>query len=459
MRHPIPVRPPAAVAGPCLAGLRTVVATVTVLAALATGAAAAPAEPSSPNTAAVAVESTRATPGVGPVLTGVRAVATGQYQACALLGNQRVRCWGQNETGTLGDGTTTSRPTAALVRNAAGTGPLSGVLAVTAGSLHTCALLTNRQVRCWGDNRAGQLGIGTAAPDALLPAAVLDESGASRLRGVAQITAGDQSTCALLVSGQVRCWGENAHRQLGDGGTTPSSLPVAVSSVTGGAPLTDITQIDAGAVHVCARRSDGTARCWGENLRATLGDGTAMERARPVAVVNGTGSGPLTGIRRITAGGTFTCAELVNGAARCWGDGQYGQIGDGQTADRRRPTPVRVAAGGPPLRGITHLEAAYGHACARLTNGQARCWGDNSYAQLGNGIPAGPNVASPRPVRNVAGPTALTGVTHLRTNSGHACVRTSTGRALCWGYGDDGQLGNGTEVTRNRPVAVRLAVP
>ncbi len=392
-------------------------------------------------------------------MTGVRAVATGEYQSCAVLQNQQLRCWGHNEAGTLGDGTRSNRPAAVTVKNPAGTGPLTGVTAVAAGSLHTCALLISREVRCWGDNTSGQLGIGSTEPRRLLPATVSNESGESTLQGVAQITAGGDTTCARLVSGQVRCWGDNAYHQLGDGGILPSSLPVAVSSVAGGSPLTGVTQVDTGEEHTCARLSTGGAVCWGSSDDGTLGDGTRTPAPRPVEVVNGAGTNPLTGIRRVTAGGTFTCAELANGTARCWGDGTSGQIGNGQTVDRLLPTQVRTGPGGPPLRGIANLEAGDDHACARLTDRQARCWGDNSDHQLGNGTPAGPDVAYPRPVRNVTGTTALTGVAQLRTSAGHTCVRLTTGRALCWGYGDNGQLGDGATTSRNRPVPVRIEVP
>jgi alpha-tubulin suppressor-like RCC1 family protein len=438
--------------------LHTVVTIVAVLATVAS-VVTGPADPAGARAEAVdATTSASPEAALRPVLTGVRAVATGSFHSCALMATRRVRCWGHNEAGTLGDGTRTGRPAAVLVRNTMGTGPLTGVTAIAAGLLHTCALLTNQELRCWGDNTYGQLGRGSTEVRALVPGAVANESGESRLQGVTQVTAGERTTCARLVSGQVRCWGDNLDHELGNGGTSPSSLPTPVSSVIGGGPLTGVTQVDSGDRHTCARLATGRAVCWGANDDGMLGDGTTPVRTRPVEVVNGGGIGPLTGVRRVTAGGRFSCAELVNGTARCWGDGRYGEIGDGQTADRLLPTIVRRRPGGGPLRGITQLQAGYGHACARLTNGQAWCWGDNSAGQLGNGIPAGPDVASPRPVRNVTGPTALTRVAQVRTSASHTCVVLAGGRALCWGYGVDGQLGNGARSTRNRPVAVRLAV-
>ena len=174
--------------------------------------------------------------------------------------------------------------------------------AVAAGTLHTCVLLTSREVRCWGDNTSGQLGIDSTEPRRLLPVRVRNESGGSTLQGVAQITAGGDTTCARLVSGQVRCWGDNAYHQLGDGGTEPSPLPVAVSSVAGGSPLTGVTQVDSGEAHTCARLATGGAVCWGDNLKGVLGDGTRLPAPRPVEVFNGAWTSPLTGIRRVTAG-------------------------------------------------------------------------------------------------------------------------------------------------------------
>jgi alpha-tubulin suppressor-like RCC1 family protein len=389
-----------------------------------------------------------------PALTGVVSVAAGSSQSCALLRNHRVRCWGDNSYGGLGDGSTTPRSRAVLVRNPDGTGPLTDATAIATGNYHTCALLATRQVACWGDNGDGQLGIGSTEAQRVLPTLVANESGESALDDVAQITAGGNATCARLLSGQVRCWGHNAFHELGNGTDDGSDLPVAVSSIAGGGPLTGVTQIDGGDAHTCARVASGGVVCWGSNTLGRLGDGTADGRLRPVAVVGPGGTGVLGTVRRVSAGGTFSCAVLVDRTARCWGGGQYGQLGNAATDDHVVPVAVLTRAGGPPLARIGSLAAAYGHACARLTTNQVRCWGNDGDDELGNG-PGGPNRSVPTVVRAVSGPGPLTGVAQVQANGIHTCVRLANGQARCWGFGADGQLGNGRNVNRPRPVIVR----
>ena len=171
------------------------------------------------------------------VLGGVLSVTAGGNHACAVLQNHQVRCWGDNSYGELGDGSLDPRNRAVVVRNPAGTGPLTGVASVSAGGGHTCALLVSRQVACWGDNFSGQLGTGGTDLQVERPTIVSNESGESVLGGVAQVSAGGNSTCARLTSGQVRCWGENEAHQLGNGTDADSGLPVAVSAPGGAGPL------------------------------------------------------------------------------------------------------------------------------------------------------------------------------------------------------------------------------
>jgi alpha-tubulin suppressor-like RCC1 family protein len=392
-----------------------------------------------------------------PSLTDVVAVATGDVHTCALLRNHRVRCWGDNSYGGLGDGSTTPRNRAILVRNAAGTGPLSGVTAITVGSFHTCALLTSGQVRCWGDNFSGQLGSGSTALQSPLPTTVANESGESALQGVVQVTAGEHHTCARLASAQVRCWGGNQFHQLGNGSDADSGLPVAVAPVSGGGVLNGVNQIDAGENHTCARSSSRRTLCWGSNSHGELGDGTDDDHLRPVEVVTPDGSGVLSEVRRVSAGGTISCVVLVDRSARCWGDGQYGQLGNGGDDGSFRPVVVRTRAGGPRLVGIGTIDAGYGHACVRLTNGQVRCWGQNEDSELGNGVLDGPDVPFPTTVRAMSGSGPLTGVAQLETNAIHTCVRLANSQVRCWGFGADGQLGDGANANRPRPVRVLIS--
>ena len=194
------------------------------------------------------------------VTTQAYAISAGEGHSCALTAGGGVKCWGWNAYGQLGDGTTTDRllPTDVL-------GLASGVRAISAGGDHTCALTTSGAVKCWGYNGAGELGDGTTS-DSSTPKEV---SGLST--GVVAISGGYLHTCALMITGGVKCWGNNPYGTLGDGTTANSPNPVDVSGLTKG-----VAEISAGATHTCALLSSGRVKCWGSNAHGELGDGTAV---------------------------------------------------------------------------------------------------------------------------------------------------------------------------------------
>jgi alpha-tubulin suppressor-like RCC1 family protein len=391
-----------------------------------------------------------------PALSGLTAVATGSAHGCAVTTTHQVRCWGDDTVGQLGDGgAEAGAHRAVTVRAGAGTGPLTGVTSLALGDFHSCAV-TRGEVRCWGANGSGQLGDGTDTPRRR-PVAVKDPAGTGRLRDVVQVTASYNTTCARLRNGQVRCWGTGLRGQLGNGTESERQLPVVVRSVAGPGALTGVAQVEAGSYHVCARLTSGEARCWGENAGGQLGNDDDVRRSRPVVVRNGSNTGPLTGVRRISAGGSSTCVARTDGTARCWGSNQYAQLGDGTADPARVPVPV-VTTDRFPLRNVASVDAAALHGCALLTTGRVRCWGANVFDQLGNGTenPSPAYVAAP--VRNVAGTGELTGVTQMNANAINTCVRLANGQARCWGYGGDGALGDGGTANRPLPRVVTVAV-
>jgi alpha-tubulin suppressor-like RCC1 family protein len=289
----------------------------------------------------------------------VAGIAAGGIHSCALTSAGGVKCWGDNRSGQLGDGTTTARHTLVAVAGLA-----SGVAAIATGGFHTCALTSAGAVKCWGDNRSGQLGDGTMTEhNTPLPVSGLSS-------GVAAITAGDYHTCALTTAGAVKCWGYNSLGQLGDGTTADSSIPVTVSGLSSG-----VAAISAGGLHTCALTKAGAVECWGDNREGQLGDGTTTERHAPVAV-----SGLASGAAAIATGGDHTCARTSTSAVDCWGRNNSGQVGDGTTTERHTPVAVTGIA-----RDVAAITAGGFHTCALSSSGAITCWGNNPFGQLGDG--------------------------------------------------------------------------
>src|SRR5262245_23645379 len=298
-------------------------------------------------------------------LTGVRHVEVGTFHSCAVLANRQARCWGHGSDGELGTGSFDPQfNTAQVVRNPGDTGPLQGVVQVALGDHHTCARLANGQVRCWGDNADGQLGNGDAPNDQSLPVAVRNADDTANLADVRRISAYSFGMCALLANREVRCWGADNAGQLGnDVPVSSTELPVAVLNVAGSGNLRNVAALSSGTDSNCAVLTNGQARCWGANGEGGLGNYSSQEFAfRPVVVKNELGTGPLTGVTQISTGAFHTCARLASGQARCWGGGGQGELGDGGGIDNPRPSIVRTAGGGP-LTGIRRVFAASQHSC------------------------------------------------------------------------------------------------
>jgi alpha-tubulin suppressor-like RCC1 family protein len=242
------------------------------------------------------------------------------------------------------------------------------------------------------------------------------------------IAAGGEHTCAI-VSGSAKCWGDNEDGALGDTTIKDHHSPVAVSGLPGG-----VQAIVTGAYHTCALAGGGVW-CWGDNEYGQLGDGTHTASSSPTAVP-GLGSG----VQALSAS-FHTCALLTGGALVCWGDNKFGELGDGTTAEGLAPTPVSGLSSG-----VEAVTAGIQHSCA-LVNGGVECWGDNEVGQVGDGT----TTERHKPVR-VSGLSS--GVKAITAGLAHSCALLDSGAVKCWGYNHEGELGDGTETTRAKPVTV-----
>ncbi len=354
----------------------------------------------------------------------VTQIAAGGDHVCALTPSGGVKCWGYNAMGQLGNGTLTNSSTPVDV-----TGLTSGVASISAGYNHTCALLTSGGLKCWGNNAYGHLGDGTVTQRTT----PVNVSGMTS--GVASVAAGTNFTCAVTTAGAAKCWGLGSSGQLGTGASSNSSTPAQVSGLTSG-----IASVVAGNLHACARSTAGAVRCWGFNSNGQLGDGTTTTRLAPTAV-------PLfatSGAAAVSAqgGGNHTCAVTTAGGAKCWGYGLSGQLGN--NAVTNAVTPVDVSG---LTSGVASISAGGLQTCATTTAGAGKCWGQGTQGQLGNNTVVDSRV-----------PVTVTGwgadIATVSSGYQHTCGKSTLGLAACWGKNTFGAVGDLTTTNRSTPVIV-----
>jgi alpha-tubulin suppressor-like RCC1 family protein len=339
----------------------------------------------------------------------VSIVSAGEQATCAIETDGTLWCWGWTQGG----------PTPTQVASLG-----ADVVEVSVGQGHTCARKADGTLWCWGANDAGQLGDGsTRYRDT--PVQVASATGFLR------VAAGLELTCAVDVGATLSCWGTNGFGQLGLGTTSIQAVPLAVASLG-----TDVAQLAAGDSFFCARKTDGSAWCWGDNLAGQPDDGLTGYRPSPVEVVALSHS-----VAQVAGGGAATCALMTDGGVWCWGS-----ISNTSGNFDARPVPFQVA--GLPTN-IVEVAVGWGHACARADDGTLWCWGRNDNGQLGDGSSA---FFREMPVQV----TALTGlVVQVATTEGnHTCARTIDGALWCWGGNDSGQLGDGTNIDSATPLQV-----
>jgi alpha-tubulin suppressor-like RCC1 family protein len=348
-------------------------------------------------------------------------LSAGSVHSCGVTTADRAYCWGNNDLGFLGDGTTTPHLTPVSV-----VGGLS-FRQVSAGG-HTCAVTTGYRAYCWGSNYSGQLGDGTTT-NRLRPVAV---AGGHQFR---QVAAGIGFTCGVTYpDNRAYCWGGNEYGQLGNGATSRRLTPVAVA---GGRQF---RQVDVYAFHTCGvSYPDNQAFCWGRNNYGQLGDNTTTSRLTPRLVVGA------RQWRQVDVGRYHTCGVTQADRAFCWGYGKLGSLGEGKNYNRHSPVAV---TGGLYLKRVTTGEW---HTCGETTGNRAYCWGANPWGQVGDGT-SFQNRWSPRPV--------VGGLYFKQVSAGgtHTCAKTGAAVAYCWGWNGEGQLGDGTTTYRLSPVKVAGAM-
>ncbi|MFF4102726.1 RCC1 domain-containing protein [Streptomyces sp. NPDC001903] len=352
---------------------------------------------------------------------------------------KRLKSWGNNRSGQLGDGTWTDFRTTATTVLGLTSAEVVKIAAGGGGSAtgHGLALLTDRTVQSWGANGSGQLGDGSVFSHNA-PGQVVN------LANAVGIAAGGWHSLALLDDGTVVAWGRNNYGQLGNGANGDSSVPVRVEG------LNKIVAIAAGLNHNLALREDGTVWAWGYNINGQLGDGTSASRNVPAQV------GGLTGVTRIAAGCNHNLALVgppsggrpTSGiAVKAWGYNANGQLGDNSTINRYTPVDTQ----GIWLGGVSQIAAGCNHSLA-VTDSDSRlkAWGQNTSGQLGDGTTDYRITPVPVP--------GLTGVQLAAGGREYTMVLLGDGTVRSWGANGSGQLGNGTTTESSTPVTSLTAL-
>ncbi|MCZ6689623.1 MAG: hypothetical protein O7H41_08480 [Planctomycetota bacterium] len=391
------------------------------------------------------------------LLTTVAAIAGGESFSVASLADGTVRTWGANGSGQLGDAAFGDQSTPVQVVDPVDlTGFLTGVDGVAAGFAHGVARRTDGTVRTWGGNWEGQLGDGTriSGRTAVRVVDLTDPTG--YLTNVMAVASGAYHVVALMADGTLRSWGDNFYGQLGDGSTTDSQTPVQVIDLldpTGF--LTGVMAVSAGDRHSMALLTDGTVRSWGDNSSGQLGDGTNLDSAFPVQVIDPIDPfGYIRRVESIAAGGRHSAAIILGGTGKAWGDNTYGQLGDGTTMSRPAlDWIVDVTDPGGFLINAVSIAAGRSHTVVRKSDETLRSWGRNTYGQLGAGTTAdssdGVQVVDP------PDPTGfLTAVAWVAASDNHSLAILSDGTLRSWGFKGYGQLGEGSSGILTAPARV-----
>ncbi len=403
-------------------------------------------------------------------------ISAGGDQACAILADRTVRCWGSNLDGSLGNGKAYGSTVPVRVRN------LHGVRQLSVGIVRSCALVAGGKVKCWGLGERvsvavkGISGARQVSAGGALTACALMSDRAVRcwktgkpfpvrgIRDAIAIGAGRDHACALLSSGEVECWGGNLSGQLGDGTQTDSATPVRVAGID------DAISISVADFFTCALISGGKVKCWGNNDRDQLGEGSGGHwRLMPdgqqeisvtpvlvngiegaTAVFTGGGSGD---IDQTTRDG-HTCVLFPGGTIKCWGDGLFGELGFSPTLISNLETDYYMGfeTSARPLAvervsGVNDLALGGASSCALERGGSVECWGNNRVGQLGNGTRGAYN----RPVEV----NGIDNASSVIAGDFFSCALLSNQEVDCWGAGDDGRLGNGSLEAEPSPVAVK----
>ncbi len=393
-----------------------------------------------------------------PRIADMDQIAAGPYHTCGVY-QGKAYCWGSNSAGQLGNssiavGATTNVPVPVATNVMTGS-----VTSIVAGYSSTCALSAGK-VYCWGNNTFGQVGDNTGGPASVNRTTPVAVSITNMPGTVTKISGGSQTYCAMSGT-RPYCWGHNSFGEVGTGSATAATtgilLPTAVTTAVLAGTVTDIAS---GWRHTCAIVS-GLVRCWGENLQSELGNNSLVNSLTSVPVPSTVMPAGVTAIY----GQWLTTCGVSGGKAYCWGRNDFGQFGNGTTRVINTAAPVTVVDPTNIMPGpITSMAVGYASVCA-ISNNRAYCWGKNTNGELGIGTTT--DSTTPKmfgdPLQSFASTTVIATSGYITTPGNvpneHTCAITNAGKAYCTGSNEYGELGNNALANSSVPVPVYGGVP
>ena len=380
-------------------------------------------------------------------------IASGMYEVCGIIGHQTY-CWGHNQYGQLGNGTTTASSVPTKVSRLPGGLDGKQDKLVAAGDSFTCIVTTDNQIYCMGTNGNGQLGNGTTTQqNVATPVTMPASMGGKNITGLVAL----RSAACALASGDVYCWGSSGAGDLGIGAVGDQYTPVLVNTI-GASHSNPVTALSGTPYepYACAIASS-KVYCWGLNNRGEVGDGTTTNRNSPVAVSTSSGIGSRQAVG-IASSGTLaygssslesanTFAIMSDGSLWAWGDNQYGQMGQGTASTSPQLMPIQVLgllAG----KNIVQITTGMTTPCALTNTNSLYCWGQNNDGQVGDGT----TTDRFTPTAVVMQTPGMAGATiSLIIGGGYRNCAIANARSYCWGNNDAGQVGDGTLINRTVP--------
>lgn len=397
------------------------------------------------------------------------AVAAGSHHTCVTLTDMSTKCYGLNGKGQLGIGSTTNYGVSnGDIEKLSWTPFGHFATQIVGGAEHSCALMADGKVICWGDNTYGQLGrgdsvasVGTTNTDLAQSAYTFVNLGTNKT--ATKISAGAYHTCALLQDGNAKCWGRNNYGQLGredavGRGTSAGDMGDNLGNISFGIGQT-VVDIASGANHNCVVLQGGQLKCWGRNIFGQLGIGSTADMGDNTGEM-GTGLPPVSAhsgatVLSVGAGVDHTCAIITiptsaDPVVKCWGRNDYGQLGIGD-ALQRGTSPSQMGDALPivslGLSGVPKkLALGRVHSCVLLATGSVKCWGSNQYGQLGLSVTTTDHRGDGSNEMGNSLPTLVLGnsvlAADITAGEDHSCVIIDTNKVRCWGRNDNGQLGH-----------------